>query len=493
MSTTAQNTAKNATPKTAITPTRAEDFPEWYQQVIKAADLAENAPVRGCMIIKPYGYAIWENIQRLLDEKIKDCGVQNAYFPLLIPIEYLSKEAEHIDGFAKECAVVTHHRLEKDASGKLVPAPAAKLESPFVIRPTSETIIGEAMAGWINSYRDLPYKLNQWCNVMRWELRPRIFLRTTEFLWQEGHNAFASAEEARADALQMLQVYREFMENSLALPVFAGEKTADERFPGAIATYTVEAMMQDGKALQAGTSHDLGQTFAKSANIKFQGRDGQEHFAHTTSWGVSTRSIGGLIMTHGDDDGVMMPPAVAPYPVVIIPFIKDEAGRGAVIDHCQKLAAQIKSLGIRVHVDVTEERSSNKMWKYIKSGVPLRVEVGDKEMAAGQVTVTPRDLGKDAKQTITTDQFLAELPKTLAALQTRLLDRARKFRDAQVFDVKTVADIAEFYRADKMGLVRADAAMLNDPALVAVRKEFSLSPRCLPFDAPGTVLIGRSY
>jgi prolyl-tRNA synthetase len=493
MSATAQNTAKNAAPKTAITPTRAEDFPEWYQQVIKAADLAENAPVRGCMIIKPYGYAIWENIQRLLDDKIKDCGVQNAYFPLLIPIEYLSKEAEHIDGFAKECAVVTHHRLEKDAAGKLVPAPAAKLEAPFVIRPTSETIIGEAMAGWINSYRDLPYKLNQWCNVMRWELRPRIFLRTTEFLWQEGHNAFASAEEARADALHMLGVYREFMENSLALPVFAGEKTADERFPGAIATYTVEAMMQDGKALQAGTSHDLGQTFSKSANIKFQGRDGQEHFAHTTSWGVSTRSIGGLIMTHGDDDGVIMPPAVAPYPVVIIPFVKDEAGRGAVIAHCQKLAAQIKSLGIRVHVDVTEERSSNKMWKYIKSGVPLRVEVGDKEMAAGQVTVTPRDLGKDAKQTIGTDQFLAELPKTLMALQTRLLDRARKFRDTHVFDVKTVADIAEFYKADKMGLVRADAAILNDPALVAVRKEFSLSPRCLPFDAPGTVLIGRSY
>jgi prolyl-tRNA synthetase len=493
MSATAQNTAKNAAPKTAITPTRAEDFPEWYQQVIKAADLAENAPVRGCMIIKPYGYAIWENIQRLLDDKIKDCGVQNAYFPLLIPIEYLSKEAEHIDGFAKECAVVTHHRLEKDAAGKLVPAHAAKLEAPFEIRPTSETIIGEAMAGWINSYRDLPYKLNQWCNVMRWELRPRIFLRTTEFLWQEGHNAFASAEEARADALHMLGVYREFMENSLALPVFAGEKTADERFPGAIATYTVEAMMQDGKALQAGTSHDLGQTFSKSANIKFQGRDGQEHFAHTTSWGVSTRSIGGLIMTHGDDDGVIMPPAVAPYPVVIIPFVKDEAGRGAVIAHCQKLAAQIKSLGIRVHVDVTEERSSNKMWKYIKSGVPLRVEVGDKEMAAGQVTVTPRDLGKDAKQTIGTDQFLAELPKTLMALQTRLLDRARKFRDTHVFDVKTVADIAEFYKADKMGLVRADAAILNDPALVAVRKEFSLSPRCLPFDAPGTVLIGRSY
>jgi prolyl-tRNA synthetase len=284
------------------------------------------------------------------------------------------------------------------------------------------------------------------------------------------------------------------MENCLALPVFSGEKTADERFPGAIATYTVEAMMQDGKALQAGTSHDLGQTFSKSANIKFQGRDGKEHFAHTTSWGVSTRSIGGLIMTHGDDDGVIMPPVVAPYPVVIVPFIRDDAGKSAVFEYCQKLAAQIKSAGFRVHLDLTEERSGNKIWKYVKSGVPLRVEVGDKEMAAGQVTHTRRDIGKDSKQTVPVAQFLAELPQLLQSIQDSLLARATKYRDAHVFDVKSVAEIAEFYRAEKMGFVRADTTILNDPKFAEARKEFSLSPRCMPFADNGQkVLIARSY
>ena len=480
--------------KSAITPTRGEDFPLWYQAAIKESDMAENAPVRGCMIIKPYGYAVWENIQRHLDARIKDNEVQNAYFPLLIPIEYLSKEAEHIDGFAKECAVVTHHRLEKDASGKLVPAPSSKLEEPYVIRPTSETIIGEALAGWVRSYRDLPYKLNQWCNVMRWEMRPRIFLRTSEFLWQEGHNCFENAEQSRADAFKMLNVYQEFIENCLAIPVFAGEKTADERFPGAIATYTIEAMMQDGKALQAGTSHDLGQTFSKSANIKYQGRDGKEHFAWTTSWGMSTRTIGGLIMVHGDDDGVIMPPMVAPYPVVIIPFIKDESGAAAIIEHCQKLAAQIKSAGIRVHVDASEERSGNKIWTSIKKGVPLRVEIGEKEMAAGQVTHTRRDLGKDSKTTVSADQFIAELPKILGAIQKNLLERARAFRDAHVFDVKTPGEVAEFFAADKMGFLRADTAILDDPKFAEIRRQYSLSPRCLPFADEGRkVLIGRSY
>lgn len=486
--------AKAAAPKSAISPTRAEDFPQWYQAVIKEADMAENAPVRGCMIIKPYGYAVWENIQKHLDARIKDNDVQNAYFPLLIPIEYLSKEAEHIDGFAKECAVVTHHRLEKDASGKLVPAPSSKLEEPFVIRPTSETIIGETLSNWIKSYRDLPYKLNQWCNVMRWEMRPRIFLRTTEFLWQEGHNCFETAEQARSDSLKMLKVYKEFIENCMAIPVFDGEKTADERFPGAIATYTIEAMMQDGKALQAGTSHDLGQTFSKSAKIKFQGRDGKEHFAHTTSWGMSTRTIGGLIMTHGDDDGVIMPPMVAPYPVVIIPFIRDEAGAGAILEHCQKLAAQIKAMGIRAYVDASEERSGNKIWTAIKKGVPLRVEVGEKEMAAGQVTHTRRDIGKDSKKTVSSEEFLKTLPGVLQDIQTSLLKRATQFRDAHVFDVKSVGEIAEFFKADKIGLVRADVSILNDPKLAEVRKEYSLSPRCLPFADEGKkVLIGRSY
>ncbi|MEC7575826.1 MAG: aminoacyl--tRNA ligase-related protein, partial [Pseudomonadota bacterium] len=280
--------------RTAITPTREENFPEWYQQVIKSADMAENSPVRGCMIIKPYGYALWENMQQVFDGMIKKLDVKNAYFPLLIPLNFIAKEADHIDGFAKECAVVTHHRLEANDEGKLVPA--GELEEPYVIRPTSETIIGDSMARWVQSYRDLPMKLNQWCNVMRWEMRTRLFLRTSEFLWQEGHNCFATAEEARADALLMQETYREFVEDYLALPVITGEKTEDERFPGADATFTIEAMMQDGKALQAGTSHDLGQNFSKSSGIKFQAQDGSEQHAYTTSWGISTRLIGGMIM-----------------------------------------------------------------------------------------------------------------------------------------------------------------------------------------------------
>lgn len=276
--------------KTAITPTREENFPEWYQQVVRAADMAENSPVRGCMIIKPNGYALWENMQRIFDVMIKEEDVQNAYFPLLIPLSFMSREAEHVDGFAKECAVVTHHRLEQGEDG-LIPSPDAKLEEPYIIRPTSETIIGDSMSRWIQSYRDLPLKLNQWCNVMRWEMRTRLFLRTAEFLWQEGHNAFETAEQANEDARKMLDMYADFAEQYCAVPVIRGEKTADERFPGAVATYTMEAMMQDGKALQAATSHDLGQNFAKSIGIKFQGRNENEEFVHTTSWGLSTRMM----------------------------------------------------------------------------------------------------------------------------------------------------------------------------------------------------------
>ena len=290
--------------KTAITPTRDEDYPEWYQQVIKAADLAENSPVRGCMVIKPWGYAIWENIQADLDRRFKETGHKNAYFPLFIPVSYLQKEAEHVDGFAKECAVVTHSRLEADADGKL--QPAGKLEEPLIVRPTSETIIGELFAKWIKSYRDLPLLINQWANVVRWEMRTRLFLRTTEFLWQEGHTAHATAEEALGETRQMLDVYADFAENFMAMPVITGEKTAAERFPGADATYAIEAMMQDRKALQAGTSHFLGQNFAKSSGIKYLSAEGKEEFAWTTSWGVSTRLVGGLIMTHSDDDGLVL-------------------------------------------------------------------------------------------------------------------------------------------------------------------------------------------
>src|SRR6476659_443947 len=307
-------------PMSAISPTRAENYPEWYQQVVKAADLAENSDVRGCMVIKPWGYAIWENIQRRLDAMFKATGHENAYFPLFIPMSFLEKEAEHVEGFAKECAVVTHHRLEPGPDGKLIPSPNAELEEPLIVRPTSETIIGEMYARWVQSYRDLPILINQWANVVRWELRTRLFLRTTEFLWQEGHTCHATAQEAMEETRLMLDVYAEFAEDYMAMPVIKGEKTAGERFPGAVNTYSIEAMMQDKKALQSGTSHFLGQNFSKASNIRFQSEKGTEEYAWTTSWGASTRLVGGLIMTHSDDDGLVLPPRVSPKHVVVAPI-----------------------------------------------------------------------------------------------------------------------------------------------------------------------------
>lgn len=480
-------------PKTAVMPTREENFPEWYQSVIKAADMAENAPVRGCMVIKPYGYALWENIQRALDEMIKEAGVQNAYFPLLIPLSFISREAEHVEGFAKECAVVTHHRLEKGPKGDLIPAPESKLEEPFIIRPTSETIIGDSMSKWVQSYRDLPLKLNQWCNVMRWEMRPRMFLRTTEFLWQEGHNAFETAKEAHENAMKMLEVYQRFYEEFMAIPGLPGEKTPDERFPGANNTYTYESMMQDGKALQSCTSHDLGQNFAYSCSIVFQGRDGQQHHAYTTSWGLSTRSVGGLIMTHADDDGMIMPPEVAPQQVVILPVIRDE-GAAEVMAACERLAVQLKSKGIRVYLDATDRRTPDKMWDAIKKGIPLRVEIGAREAQAGQVTHVRRDIGKDSKETCGADEFVNKAQNILDAVQKGLLDRARSFMNSHIFDVKSVGEAREFFKADKVGFVRMDAALLDDPAFAGIKKELSVTPRCLPFaDGGKKVVIGKSY
>lgn len=480
-------------PKTAITPTREENFPEWYQGVIKAADMAENAPVRGCMVIKPYGYALWENTQTILDGMIKDAGVQNAYFPLLIPLSFISREAEHVEGFAKECAVVTHHRLEKGPKGDLIPAPDSELEEPFIIRPTSETIIGDSMAKWVQSYRDLPLKLNQWCNVMRWEMRPRMFLRTTEFLWQEGHNAFETAKEAHEDALKMLNVYQCFYEEFMAVPGLPGEKTPDERFPGANNTYTYESMMQDGKALQSCTSHDLGQNFAHSCNIQFQGRDGQQHHAYTTSWGLSTRSVGGLIMTHGDDDGMVMPPKIAPQQVVILPVLKGEADAN-VFKACADLCTALKAKGIRVKVDDRDMRTPDKMWDAVKKGIPLRVEIGAREAEAGQVTHIRRDIGKDSKETCDMDEFINKAQNILGEIQKSLFTRAQSFLTGHIFDVKSVTETKDFFKADRAGFVRIDSALLNDPAMDAVRKEFSVTPRCLPFADEGRkVIVGKSY
>lgn len=494
MSQTAQAVGKAAIYKSAISPTRAENFPEWFQEVIKAADMAENAPVRGCMIIKPYGYALWENIQKSLDEKIKEVGVQNAYFPLLIPLSFISREADHVEGFAKECAVVTHHRLEKSEKGGLIPSPEAKLEEPFIIRPTSETIIGDSMSRWVQSYRDLPLLLNQWCNVMRWEMRTRLFLRTSEFLWQEGHNAFETREDAHRDAIKMLGVYNDLYENCLAIPGFKGEKTADERFPGAEQSFTIEAMMQDGKALQACTSHNLGQNFAKTFEIKFQGRDGSEQTAWTTSWGLSTRSIGGLIMTHGDDDGLIMPPRVAPHQVAIIPFLKDDQNTAALIEKARELGQRLKAAGVRVTIDASDRRTSDKMWEAIKKGVPIRAELGQRELEQGQITFIRRDLGKESKMTVDFDQFVAQVPTVLDEIHASMYKRAFETSRSRVKSVASVADIKNFFTSGEIGFAHAPVALLDDPSYEQVKKDNGLSSRCLPFEDEGRkVLIGKSY
>lgn len=488
------NAKLDTKPRTAITPTRAENFPEWYQEVIKEAELSENSPTRGCMIIKPYGYALWENIQRGLDDMIREVGVKNAYFPLLIPLEFIAREADHVDGFAKECAIVTHHRLTKNAEGKLIPDPESKLEEPFVIRPTSETIIGDAMARWIQSYRDMPLLLNQWANVFRWEMRTRAFLRTAEFLWQEGHNAFESKAEAEADMLKMIHVYNKMYSDFFAIYGEVGEKSDDERFPGAERSVTVEAMMQDGKALQACTSHYLGQNFAHSCNIKFQGRDGKEHFAHTTSWGFSTRSIGGLIMSHGDDDGLIMPPRLAPVQVHIIPIFKDEATQAALKDFSAKICTALKDKQVRVDADFADARPADKMWKSIKKGVPIRVEIGAREMEQNSLTFVMRDLGKDSKETVTVDEFIARVPTLLNNLHNRLYERSKARTLENIFEVNSAADIRKFYEGQKTGFVRLPVSMIMNEDVVAVRKEFSLSNRCIPFSSNGEfVLIGKSY
>lgn len=480
-----------AAARTAITPTRAEDFPEWYQQVIKAADMAENSPVRGCMIVKPYGLAIWENMVRIFDPWLKDYGVQNASFPLLIPVSFLSREAEHVDGFAKECAVVTHHRLEAGENGLV---PTGKLEEPYVIRPTSETIIGDAMARWIQSYRDLPLKLNQWGNVMRWEMRTRMFLRTSEFFWHEGHCAFENGEGAKNDCLTVLGLYEKFFRDYCAFTGFMGVKTPEERFPGADETYSFESIMQDGKALQAATTHDLGQNFAKSCGIKYQGRDGNEHFVHTTSWAFSTRVIGGLIMMHADDDGLIMPPRIAPQQVVILPVLKDDAGTPQIMEFCKNLAQKLKAQGLAVKLDERELRTPDKMWDAVKKGIPVRVEIGGREAQDEAVTFVRRDLGRESKTTLPVEAFLKEVGKTLDAIHDNMLERSRAFHATSTAEGKTVADVKDYFTAGKTGLIKVPVEVLSDEKLKDVKSELGLSARNKPFADEGRkVLIGRAY
>jgi len=468
--------------KTAITPTRAEDYPEWYQQVVKAAELAEISPVRGCMIIKPWGYALWENIQRVLDDQLKATGHKNVYFPLLIPVNFLEKEAAHIDGFAKECAVVTHTRLETNAEGKLVPA--SPLEEPYIIRPTSETIIGEAFSRWIQSYRDLPLLINQWANVMRWEMRTRMFLRTSEFLWQEGHTAHATAEDAKIETLKILDLYTKFAEEYMAIPVIKGEKTASERFPGAVSTYCIEAMMQDKKALQAGTSHFLGQNFAHACNIKFLSAAGKEEFAWTTSWGVTTRLIGALIMTHSDDNGFIIPPKLAPTHVVILPIIHKEEQKAEIMAYCLQLAEDIRQVyyanrNIIVEIDQRELTGGEKAWSWVKKGVPIRVEIGMKECENKAVFVGRRDKEYKERASQTRDDFLSTLTQQLDAIQSTLLERAREHLHQNTVKIDNKADFYHFFTDNNGGF--AWAHWNGDAAIEAkIKQDLNVTIRCIP-------------
>ena len=476
-------------PRNAISPTREEDYPEWYQQVVKAADLAENTPVRGCMVIKQWGYGIWENIRDSLDTMFKETGHKNAYFPLFIPKSFLQREAEHVDGFAKECAVVTHSRLEADADGKL--QPAGKLEEPLIVRPTSETIIGELFSKWVKSYRDLPLLINQWANVVRWEMRTRLFLRTAEFLWHEGHTVHATADEAMAETRQMLDVYADFAENFMAMPVITGEKTAAERFPGADATFAIEAMMQDRKALQAGTSHFLGQNFAKSSGIKYLSSEGKEEFAWTTSWGVSTRLVGGLIMTHSDDDGLVLPPRIAPSHVVIIPVTPKEATRAAVLDYCLDLkqaleGQQYMGSPVRVEFDDRDMRGGEKAWGWVKQGIPLRVEVGPRDMEKDSVLVARRDRAPKDKQSIGREQFVAGVADLLDEMQAGLLAKAKQFRKDHTREVTTEAEFIEFFTAKNQNHPEihggfASMGFCCDPELEdSIAKQYKVTVRCIP-------------
>ncbi|MGH7483691.1 MAG: proline--tRNA ligase [Longimicrobiales bacterium] len=429
-----------------LTP-RGEDFAAWYNEAVLRAELADYSPVRGCMVIRPYGYGLWENMQRALDDMFKATGHQNAYFPLFIPLSYIAREAEHVEGFAKEMAVVTHSRLVAGEDGVLVPDPSSKLEEPLVVRPTSETIIYDTFAKWVQSYRDLPLLINQWANVVRWEMRTRLFLRTLEFLWQEGHTAHATEPEAEAEAKRMLGVYREFMEHWMAMPVITGRKSESEKFPGAVRTYALEALMQDNRALQAGTSHMLGQNFSKQFDLKFQAESGDWEYAWNTSWGVTTRLIGALVMTHGDDAGIILPPRLATYQVVVVPIYRKDEEREAVLEKATWLVAELRERRLRVHLDARESMTpGSKFYEWERKGVPLRVEIGPRDVQSGKVVVVPRITleGDDRKVILEDDRAIAGIAAKLDALQSALFERARRRREENSHrEVSSYADFRE--------------------------------------------------
>ncbi len=478
------------TQQTAITPTRVEDYPEWYQQVIKASDMAERSPVRGCMVIKPWGYSLWENIVRSLDDMFKETGVKNAYFPLFIPLSFLEKEAEHVEGFAKECAVVTHHRLEKESTGGL--KPAGMLNEPLVVRPTSETIIGESFSRWVNSYRDLPIVINQWANVVRWEMRTRLFLRTSEFLWQEGHSAHATKEEAIERTHMMLDVYTRLAQDFLAIPVIKGRKSASERFPGAVDTLSMEAMMQDRKALQAGTSHFLGQNFARASAIKFQSAQETEEYAWTVSWGASTRLIGGLIMTHADDDGVILPPKVASSHVVLLPIVKKAEDQQRVMTFTESLA---KELGdktyhhrrLRVEID-DRDIGGARGWEWIKKGIPLRVEIGPKDLADDAVSVRRRDKAHRDRISLKKDYFMGQVSTILDEIQETLFQRALAFREEHTAVIDDKETFYQYFTPENQEKPEIHGGFSlshwcgEDHCEAKIKEDLKVTIRCIPLE-----------
>jgi prolyl-tRNA synthetase len=461
--------------------TRAEDYSKWYNELVYRADLAEHSDVRGCMVIKPYGYAIWEKMRDILDVKFKETGHSNAYFPLFIPKSYLSKEASHIEGFAKECAVVTHYRLKnaEDGSGVIVD-PDSKLEEELIVRPTSETIIWNSYKNWIQSYRDLPILINQWANVVRWEMKTRLFLRTTEFLWQEGHTAHATKQEAISEAELMLNVYEDFAENYMAMPVIKGRKTANERFAGAEDTLCIESMMQDGKALQAGTSHFLGQNFAKAFEVKFADKEGKLDYVWATSWGVSTRLMGALIMTHSDDEGLVLPPALAPIQVVAVPIYRTDEELAAISEKMTELAAKLKAKGISFKYDDDENRRPGwKFAEYESKGVPVRVAMGPRDLENGKAEIARRD--NKTKEVVDFDGLENHIEQLLADIQVNLLERAKAFR---LENTREIDSYEEFKKEiDKGGFFLAHWDGTSETEL-KIKEETKATIRCIPLDNP---------
>ena len=459
---------------------REKDYSQWYNELVQSADLAENSGVRGCMVIKPYGYAIWEKMQAELDKKFKETGHENAYFPLLIPKSYFSKEASHVDGFAKECAVVTHYRLKNDPNGKgVIVDPDAKLEEELIIRPTSETIIWETYRKWIQSYRDLPILINQWANVMRWEMRTRLFIRTSEFLWQEGHTAHATKKEAVEETEQMIDIYADFAKNFMAMPVVKGVKSANERFAGAEDTYTIEALMQDGKALQAGTSHFLGQNFAKAFDVRFATKEGKKEYVWASSWGVSTRLMGALIMTHSDDNGLVLPPKLAPYQVVIVPIYKGDEQLESVSEVALKVKKELEELGVSVKFDNRDTHKPG--WKFAEyelKGVPLRLALGNRDLENGTIEVARRDTME--KETFQISEIGNKAVSLLDQIQDNLLTKAMKFREENTHNVANYEEFKSLIKKGGFVYAHWDGTSETEEK---IKHDTKATIRCIPEDA----------